>query len=266
MGLIAIVQPADAGHMALEAQRGALAALRDSGHALLLYAGEPGSPFLATDLRTFLKVHQPQGAILLPPLAAEPGLPALCLELGCTPVGIDPAGLDAQGTVLCSNHRQAACDAVNYLVALGHRRIALSAGSESDRAGREIELGFADALAAHKLDRGPLLIAAGDDAASLLLEVSPRPTAILAASDALAAAALRAARLRGIAVPAQLAIIGFGDDPAALMTDPPLTTVRPPIAEMAFAAAIALIGGGPPQAVEFFASLVPRQSTGPVPA
>lgn len=272
---IVLVQPASGGHAALQAQRGVLAALRDSDAALILFEAEAASPWLHAELRKFLECHRPGGVILLPPLAAAPGIAELCLEIGCPPVLLDPAGLDGPGHALCSNDRRAAADATNYLIALGHRRIGLIAGPDGCRSSRECELGFIDALAAHDLDRGAELVAAsdgspasGEAAAQLLLEVSPHPTAILAASDALGAGALKAALSLGLEVPGTLSVIGFGDDPIAALLPVPLTSVRVPTSEMAFAAAIQLVGStdSAPQPVEFFGGLVPRMSSGPAAA
>ena len=268
--LIAMILPASVDASA--AQRGALAALRDTPHTLCLFEAEAGSPALLADLRSYLEQHRPNGAILLPPLSDSAEVAALCLELSCKVVRLSPGALDGPAPVLCSNHRQAAADATNYLIAIGHQRIAFIPGPDGCRASRECELGYIDALAAQGLDRGAELVAASDGtfasgrvAARLLFEFSPRPTAILAASDELAAGVLHAAHEQGIAIPRDLSLVGFGDSPIAARLWPGLTSVRLPASEMAFAAAIELIGNAdtPPQPVEFFGSLVLRASTGP---
>ncbi len=266
---LAFVQPAAGDHSA--AQRGALAALRDSDCALVLFEGEAGSAWLLEDLRRFLDLHRPQGAILLPPLSAVPGLAALCAEHDCPPVRLSPCDLPGPLPVLCANDRQAMADATQYLIALGHCRIGFIAGPEHCLSSRECELGFIDALAAHELDRGAELVAASDgslasglEAALLLLDVSPRPTAILAASDELAAGALKAAISLGVEVPGALSIIGFGGSALAQALPASLTSLRPPWSEMTFAAATELAGTvGAPQPAEFFAALVPGETTGP---
>ena len=269
--LIAMIAPVSAD--ASPAQRGALAALRDTPHTLCLYELEMASPAMLGDLRAWLNQRRPGGLILLPPLADSAEVTALCLDFGCNIVRLSSGPLDGPVTALCSNHRQAAADATNYLIAIGHQRIAFIAGPESCRASQECELGYIDALAAQGLDRGAELVAAsdgtfasGEAAARLLFEVSPRPTAILAASDDLAAGALHAAHEKGIAIPGDLSIAGFGDSPIAARLWPQLTSLRLPDSEMAFAAAIELIGSpnAPPQPVEFFGRLVLRASTGPV--
>jgi LacI family transcriptional regulator len=78
-------------------------------------------------------------------------------------------------------------------------------------------------------------------AANRLLDQSPRPTAIFASNDEMAAGVVFAARERGIAVPEELSVIGFDDTPIAAHIWPPLTTVRWPIVSMARAAARKLI-------------------------
>lgn len=268
--LITLIQPACGGEPALEAQRGALAAMRDSEAALVLFQGEAGSPWLLEDLRRFLALHRPRGAIVLPPLSAEAGLMELCLEMACPPVRLSPGGLPGEAPLLCSNHRQAMADATHYLIALGHHRLGLIAGPEHCLSSRECELGFIDALAAHELDRGAELVApsdgslaSGEAAAAMLLAVSPRPSAILAVSDVLAAGALKAAQDLAIDLPRELSLTGFGDTALAEALPVPLTSLRPPWSEMAFAAAIQLAApAAPPQPAEFFARLIPRASSG----
>ena len=253
------------------AQSGALSAMRDSGHALCLFEGRTDSPWLLDELRQYLERHRPLGAIVLPPLSAVPGLAYLCEDMDCIPVRLSPCGLAGEALTLCSNDRLAAADATQYLIALGHRRIGLICGSETCLASRACELGFIDALAAHELDRGAELVAtcdgsfaAGEEASRLLLEISPRPSAILTSSDVLAASVLKVAQALGIAVPGALSIVGFGDTPLAAMLPTALTSVRLPDSEMAFAAAIELIGTSQtPQPAEFFGTLVPRASSGP---
>ena len=269
--IIAMISSASA--EATPAQRGALAALRDTPQALCLFELEESSPALLSDLRNYLRQLRPGGVILLPPLSEQAEVTAACLEFTCNLVRLSSGPLEGPVTTLCANHRQAAADATNYLIAIGHQRIAFIAGPEGSRSSQECELGYIDALAAQGLDRGAELVAASDGtfasgaaAAQLLFEVSPRPTAILAASDDLAAGALSAAHEHGIAVPRDLSIAGFGDSPLAARLWPALTSVRLPESEMAFAAAIELIGNAntPTQPVEFFGSLVLRASTGPV--
>lgn len=86
----------------------------------------------------------------------------------------------------------------------------------------------------------------------------------------MALGAVRAARQRGLAVPAHVSVVGFDDSPLIAFTDPPLTTVRQPVRAMATAAVGALveeIRRNPVQRTEFVfrPELVVRGSTAPAP-
>jgi DNA-binding LacI/PurR family transcriptional regulator len=106
--------------------------------------------------------------------------------------------------------------------------------------------------------------------ATLELLASGRPpTAILAMSDVLALGALQAADEAGIAVPAELSLVGFDDSPAAALAHPPLTTVSQPHAEKGRLAAEWLIkaieggGGGRRRRAILPTELVVRGTTRP---
>jgi DNA-binding LacI/PurR family transcriptional regulator len=66
----------------------------------------------------------------------------------------------------------------------------------------------------------------GIDGAAQLLDLDPPPTAILALGDLLAIGVIRAAKSRGLTIPTDLALVGFGDIGVAQHLDPPLTTIR----------------------------------------
>ena len=66
----------------------------------------------------------------------------------------------------------------------------------------------------------------GAAAGGRLLDASPRPTAVFCANDALALGLLDAARERGLAVPDDLAVVGFDDVEGAALATPALTTIR----------------------------------------
>src|SRR5256885_597170 len=70
------------------------------------------------------------------------------------------------------------------------------------------------------------------DRAVNLLDLPQPPTAIFAFNDNMAIGVLRAARERGVSVPAELSVVGFDDSELAAIVTPALTTVRQPLAEM----------------------------------
>jgi LacI family transcriptional regulator len=158
------------------------------------------------------------------------------------------AVLDDPDHMVASNDREAVAEAVQFLITQGHRMLGLIAGPHGFRSATERRRGFEDALAAASIKLPRSLIAEGNytfesgiAAAEKLLDLSPRPTAIFASNDEMAAGVVFAARERGIGIPEELSIIGFDDTPIAGHIWPPLTTVRWPIVSMARAAALKLL-------------------------
>jgi DNA-binding LacI/PurR family transcriptional regulator len=168
--------------------------------------------------------------------------------------------------------------ALEHLTSLGHRRIAF-VGADSLGDIRERRAAYEEYLAEAGLPqldgyirKVPNGTAGGETALVDLLDLRQPPTAILTATDILAAGALHAAYERGVAVPHDLSIVGFDDIPIAAVMVPSLTTVKMPIAEMVAAGADLAIGEGaesangsrrPPQLV-FQPQLIVRRSAGPV--
>ncbi len=264
---LALVHDGSDREVAAAAQDGALQALAGGDHALAVQPLPADPQAAAVALRDFLERHRPAGVVLLPPLSADPALASLCREFGCAVAGVGAAGK----ADLSADERAGAAAAAGLLVSLGHRRIGFVGGPEEDACAQSRELGYLDAMADHELDRGPALIAGGDwsfasgiEAGALLLQISPRPTAILAASDEMAAGVLHAARAAGLKVPEDLSVMGFGDMPLAARTVPPLATVRWPVAEMARAAAHALTVPLAPPPPGFTCEIVARPSVAPL--
>jgi DNA-binding LacI/PurR family transcriptional regulator len=122
-----------------------------------------------------------------------------------------------------------------HLLAQGHRRFAfLGEAQESDAYVSPSQRRFAGFRAA--LPGRPVAVlpashrlSSAVTAARTLLSAEHRPTAVFAADDTLAAGALRAAHALGLAVPADVAVVGFDDGDLAEALD--LTTVRQPLEE-----------------------------------
>jgi LacI family transcriptional regulator len=184
--------------------------------------------------------------------------------------------LDTPEHTVASNDCDVVTEAVNHLISLGHRRIGLIAGPHGFRSARERRKGFENALSAAGIKLPRSLIAdgnytfeSGQAAADRLLDLSPRPTAIFASNDEMAAAAMHAARRRGMEIPKDLSIIGFDDTAIASHIWPPMTTVHWPIISMGRSAALKLLTDffGDELAVEepslFPSTLIHRASVAP---
>jgi DNA-binding LacI/PurR family transcriptional regulator len=165
--------------------------------------------------------------------------------------------------------------AVNHLVSLGHTRIGLAVGPERfvpvirkvHGFTRAMHSLLGDAAADPDLIEYSLFTVEGGQAAAAKL-LDRGVTAIACGSDLMALGAIRAARARGLGVPADVSVVGFDDSPVIAFTDPPLTTVRQSVVAMGTAAVSGLIdeiNGTPAPRSEFVfrPELVVRASTGP---
>jgi len=237
--LIGLIHDNPNAQMVLNMQQGILEALQATEFEMVVRPVDRNSSMMLEDVRLFLERQRLFGVVILPPLSENDSLARLCDEVGCRYVRMGSAQ---------PNDRELVREATAHLVAQGHSLIGLIEGPDGFRSARERRLGFEDALkdAGIKLPRS--LIAGGNytfetgvTAANRLLDLSPRPTAIFASNDEMAAGVVFAARERGVAVPEELSVIGFDDTPIAAHIWPPLTTVRWPIVSMARAAARKLI-------------------------
>jgi LacI family transcriptional regulator len=275
--LIGLIHDNPNAQMVLNVQQGILEALQGSEYEMIVRPVDRGSSDLLHDVRHFLERQRLYGVVLLPPISENDALAHLCDELGCRYVRMGSAELDDPDHMVASNDREAVRAAIGHLIEFGHRRIGLIAGPHGFRSAAERRHGFEEALkeAGIKLPRsliaeGNYTFESGMAAAEKLLDLSPRPSAIFAGNDEMAAGAIHAARQRGLGVPEDLSIIGFDDTPIASHLWPPLTTVRWPIISMARSAALKLLAGateGEDEAAEpslFISRLIKRASVGPV--
>jgi DNA-binding LacI/PurR family transcriptional regulator len=191
---------------------------------------------------------------------------------------IDPVNpVDEPVASVGASNWQGGMTAVQHLLELGHRRIAMLRGYEClvDDARYH---GYSAALSQAGLDVDPGLVARADfrvepavDAALTILGRADRPTAVFAANDHEAVGAIEAARRLGLSVPGDLSVVGFDDNLLAAAASPPLTTVRQPFAQMGAVAYRILtnqLEGREPNAlrVELATTLITRESTAPPPS
>lgn len=161
-----------------------------------------------------------------------------------------------------------------HVLALGHRTIAIAAGSRTLTTVTDRLDGIRQAFAAAGLDfeTVPVIEAAftrqgGRECARVVLADQPGTTAIIALNDDMAIGALSELRAAGLRIPKQMSVTGFDDVAVAGDVSPGLTTVRLPMGEMgARALALALKErGSRPRRQRVPAELVVRGSTARVP-
>lgn len=129
--------------------------------------------------------------------------------------------------------------AVRYLASLGHQRIAFIEGPRESSAAAERLNGYRRVVAEFGLDDDENLICEGDymllsgfKAAHRLLTLKDRPSAIVAANDLMACAAMDVAAQMGLVVPRDLSVVGFDDIFVSSFPQIALTTVRQPALEI----------------------------------
>ena len=277
--LIGLIHDNPNAQMVLNMQQGILEALHGTDFEMIVRPVDRTSPQMLDDVRTLLVRQRLFGVVFLPPISENDALAQLCDEVGCRYVRIGSTQLDDAEHMVASNDRELVREATGHLIQQGHKLIGLIEGPDGFRSAQERRLGFEDAIHAAGLSLPRSLIARGNytfetgvTAANRLFDLTPRPTAIFASNDEMAAGVVYAARERGITVPDDLSVIGFDDTPIAAHIWPPLTTVRWPIVSMARAAARKLVGdvvGGDaaePQPAELPSMLVRRASVAPPPA
>jgi LacI family transcriptional regulator len=127
--------------------------------------------------------------------------------------------------------------AIEHLIALGHRRIALITGPRHLSTSCERLQGYRDAMATHGLNPSPRLVVQGDfrsgsayDAALGVLRMDPRPTAVFASNNLMALGLLRAIRELGLRCPEEISVAAFDDFEEASLFTPGLTTIAQPTA------------------------------------
>lgn len=134
---------------------------------------------------------------------------------------------------------QGALELTRHLISQGHQRIGYTSWDEEWTTNQDRMAGYRQALEEAGLQIDPDLITPITrepenryEAVNKLLDLPQPPTAIFAFHDFVAIQALRAATDRGLRVPEDLAIAGFDNMYASLITNPPLTTVSQPVQEI----------------------------------
>jgi LacI family transcriptional regulator len=148
-------------------------------------------------------------------------------------VGVDVRCDAERAAFVGSDHADGVRLALAHLAARGHRRIAHIAGALNTLAAAERLEAFRREADALRLEAAEELIRQGDFSSEsgyretcTLVALPDPPTAIVAASDLMALAALQAIRDAGLRPGADIAVIGFDDLEAAALAHPPLTTIR----------------------------------------
>ncbi len=218
-----------------------LIASMETANYLAIELFNPDQRDLHDELARFITDAQIKAMVLLPPLCDYTPLKAFLKSRNIHCVLISPTTPDTHYPSVNMDDRQAGRDVTEYLLSLGHTRIAHIAGHPDHAAAFLRRQGFLEAFDAAGLPRPPrdyivegqFKFKSGIAAAEKLLSLAERPTAIFVSNDEMAAAACSVAHKMGIRIPEDLSVVGFDDAPIASAVWPALTTVCQPYLEMA---------------------------------
>ena len=254
-------------------QLGLLDGMRGSGFELVVHPCDRGSTTLVPDIRAFIERQKLFGVVLTPSVSEDEAVAEMLREIGCEYVRVASVAVDSEIHSIVTRDRHGGLLAGRHLAELGHRRVGFISGPDRFRSSHERRGGFEEGLKEHGVAlhadcvaEGAYTFESGMEAATRLMALRDRPTAIFAGNDEMAAGVLHAARRAGLAVPGDLSVIGFDDFQIAARVWPPLTTIRAPTREIGRLAAERLLGvtEGDKRDPEWrMPSLVVRDSTAP---
>jgi LacI family transcriptional regulator len=212
--------------------------LRASGHNLLIASSEE-EPEQERELLESLRSLNVRGFIVAPTSADDnehlvrlvrDGVPLVLIDRALPDVACDSVTVDNEG---------GAREAVNYLIANGHRRIGLIQDDSRITTARGRLAGYIQSLTSHGIEVEESLIIVSRstveyaiDATIRLFSRPVRPTALFTVDSLMTQGALLGLRSMGLAVPHDVSIVGFDDFNLATFTDPQITVVAQPIAQI----------------------------------
>jgi LacI family transcriptional regulator len=219
----------------IDMQNGILAASKEQGYELLIHPCNAKAKDICDEIKQVVERTRVAGVVLTPPFSEMPTVIKTLQKLNVQFVRILSGDEQAKqdGLSILVNDRQAAYSLTQHLIDLGHTDIGFLCGAPEHNSSSERLQGYKSALKDNKIRINKRLILEGEysfesgvKGAKRLLGCEQRPSAILASNDEIAAGALFAARLMGVAIPDELSIAGFEDSPFSRQTWPRLTTAH----------------------------------------
>jgi len=212
-----------------------------------------------------------EGVLLLGPDATDAELGKLAAEVAVVVIGrrVSEKGID----VVRSADHIGVAEALDHLIAFGHRRIAFVDGGRGVIAAAR-RRGYRDAMRRAGLADQIHIIPGdhteegGSRAGRLVAGLTDRPTAVVASNDRGAVGVLDALVRAGLDVPGDISVVGYDDSTLARLAHIDLTTVNqdaPAQASHAVSAAVHRLDEGRTEALEVVLrpNLIVRGSTGP---
>ena len=181
-----------------------------------------------------LQLFQARGmdGLIVATLGEEEGATLEALRHSRVPVVVLDRELALDTDCVLIDHRAGVAAAVQYLAAMGHKRIALFTPGLAMRPGRERMAGYTEAHQAAGLTVDRALVRGisnqihtSYDETAQMLRAPRAPTAVIALGNQILSGVLRAIHEAGLAIPADISVISIGSSTADV-SYPPLTQVR----------------------------------------
>ena len=241
--LIGLVVPDIGFPYSIEIMKGVNRAIAESTFDLLVYTTgdihKNGTALHEQHYVSLLNNSMTDGVIIVASAAAD-------FVSDAPIVSVDPHWDNPDYPYVQATNYQGAIGAMEYLIGLGHRRIAFIKGRPEIESGQRRLKGYHDALTQAGIESDELLVAAGDfttetghKCALELLTMEDPPTAIFAANDQSAIGVFQAADELGVRIPEDCSVIGFDNITEAKYLG--LTTVDQSLEEMGYVAIQMLI-------------------------
>ncbi|MBO8202583.1 LacI family DNA-binding transcriptional regulator [Streptomyces smyrnaeus] len=225
---------------------GAERAARAAGLGVML-CNSAQSPSEEADYLALFAEQRVRGVLITPTETTGGNLTAFQRH-GIPFVSVDRVVPSAEGCSVSVDDVEGAGLAARHLLDSGHSDIAYVSGPMQLSQCRDRHTGATRALRdfgtgarLRHIEGARMDVAAGRDAGARLLGMSPRPTAVFCANDLMALGVLQALYGAGVAVPEEVALVGYDDIEFAAAAAVPLTSVRQPAYRMGRAAADLLI-------------------------
>ncbi len=245
-------------------------ALQRAGYILLLGNSNETSQTEQMHLNAFLE--EGVAGIIFAPTTSSRGRYEKVLDFGTPMLTIDRVVEGLKVDTVMINNTDAAYHATSHLIKLGHKDVAFISGPEKMSTSRFRQQGYQQAMrdAGHLSTRivaGNFRQDGGYEAMQTLLGAPGWPSAVVVSNNLMTLGALQSIHEHGLAIPKDIAVVGFDDMPWVASIQPPLSVIAQPTFEMGTVAARLLIDriqnpDNPIQRITLETQLIIRKSCG----
>jgi LacI family transcriptional regulator len=270
--IVALVTPEVESQYNLQLLRGIAGAIQEQRLELIVSFATAGGAAIAC--QTHRQRGLVRGVILISPAIEEADAVEHIAASGFPLAIINPTRKLRGVPSIEPDIQNGIAEATTHLLTEGHRCLGIIVGDRRAAFGQARLAGYKKALAAFDIPydeamvldmRGPHDDKAGEAAAIRLIASNPSPTGIICYNDWMAYGVIKALERQGLAIPADISVVGFDDLPTSVFFGPGLTTVAYSADELGRLAVACFTGLKPPETAVVAAHALIRGSSGPPP-